>query len=241
MNHFLKSVITTAALVVATAASATSVTVDDYTFSAGKSPVKFTLTVNVTAPDLSITTTTYGGPGAPGVYAGEVQTATVGGSSFAAYCYDLTKELSLPGAYEMSTTQLDSVARLFAVAGFSGDNWAADGVNGLQTAALQVALWESKYDGLVNATPAADGSTVFDSGNLTFQAMSSSVKTQALSYLSAAAGLATGSYYSNVRYFTPSEGTVNQALVTTVPEPSTYALMAACLGVVGLVARRKSV
>lgn len=229
MNHFLKSVITTAALVVATAASATPVTVDDYTFSAGRSPVKFTLTV--TEPDLSITT--YGGPGKPAVWAGEVQTATVGGSSFAAYCYDLTKELSLPGAYEMSTIQLDSIARLFAVAGFSGDNWATDGVSGLQTAALQVAIWESKYDGLSSAN--------LDSGNLSFQLISSSVKTQALSYLSAAAGLAAGTYNTEVHYFAPSEGTVNQALVTTVPEPSTYALMAACLGVMGLVARRKSV
>jgi len=228
MNHFLKTFITTAALAVAGVASAAPVTLSDYEFSPGESVVKLTLTE--TDPITNVVKIIAGGPGAPAEYAGELQTGIVGGASFAAYCYDLTAELKLPNSYTPSSIELDNVARLFAVSGFSGDTWNVDGVSGGQTA-LQIAIWESKYDGLNSAN--------LDSGNLSFQMISSSVKAQAISYLTAAAGLAAGSYVSEVRYFAPAEGAANQALVTTVPEPSTYALMAACLGVVGLVSRRK--
>ena len=233
MNQFLKSVIAASALVVATAASANPVTVtvdlnpisDAYTdtplVSSGSKDnlVKFTLK---TGPYTSISDSTY---------AGEFDATVSGGTSFAAYCYDLTKELKGSGSFNLTIEQLDNVARLFAVAGFDGQDWADDGVTGFQTAALQVAIWESKYDGL----SLSDYSLT--KGNLKFSDIGSSVSAQAITYLKAAKNLSVGSYNPNVFLYTPT--TPNQALVTSVPEPSTYALMAACLGVVGFVARRK--
>lgn len=235
MNQFLKSVITAAALVAATAASATGVTVEidrtslattftdtPYLASGGYSPwAKYSLVQGSTTKTGT-------------AFAGEFDTSIVGGAqSFATYCFDIATALVSPGAYQMNDIQLDSVGRLFSVAGFDGSNWATDGVAAKQTAALQVAIWEIAHDSLATAN--------LSSGNLTFTALGLDVRNQANLYLSQAAALVAGSYSADVRFFLPSEGSTNQALVTTVPEPSTYALMAACLGVVGLVARRKSV
>jgi PEP-CTERM motif len=155
------------------------------------------------------------------------------GNSFAAYCLDWSVPLDLPGAYTFSDTTLDNIARLFAVTGFNGLNYATDAVvTNLQQAALQLAIWEASEDGLVG----------FDLDNGGFSLISSPAATKALAnqYLAQAAALTNGSYYSQVRVFYSAEASGNQPLVTTVPEPSTYAMLAACLGVIGLVMRRKS-
>lgn len=155
------------------------------------------------------------------------------GNSFAAYCLDWTVPLNLPGAYNFADTTLDSVARLFAVTGFNGQKWATDGVvTNTQQAALQLAIWEVSKDSL--------SSFNLDSGVFSLTTVASSTKALANQYLTQAAALTTGSYYSQVRVFYSSEATKSQPLVTTVPEPSTYAMLAACLGVIGLVMRRKS-
>ena len=127
------------------------------------------------------------------------------------------------------------MAKLFAVAGFSGTKWATDGVSAVQTTALQVAIWEVANDTLALSN--------LNSGHLAFFQINSNVKAQANAYLTAAKNLAPGSYTPYVREFisTAAPGERSQSLVTTVPEPSTYALMAACLGVVAFVSRRKSV
>jgi PEP-CTERM motif len=152
--------------------------------------------------------------------------------SFASYCLDLSAVLNTPGMYNYSTQQVDSVARLFTVAGFNGNDWANDGVTGTESSALQVAIWEVMHDSLATAN--------LDTGNLFFTSINSTVKSQAIDFLSAAAALNPGQYSADVRVFTPVDGFASQPLVTTVPEPSTYAMLAACLGIVGLVARRKS-
>ena len=235
MNQFLKSVISAAALVAVTAASATDVTV-----------VIDTTDLSTTFTDTPVMASGNYSPWAEyslvqgantitGVaFAGEFDTSIAGGAqSFASYCFDIATGLVSPGAYTMNDTQIDSVGRLFSVAGFDGGKWATDGVSAEQTSALQVAIWEIAHDSLATANLSA--------GNLTFTSLGLDVLNQANLYLSQAAALTAGSYSAEVRFFSPSEGSTNQALVTTVPEPSTYALMAACLGIVGFVARRKSV
>lgn len=159
--------------------------------------------------------------------------------SFAAYCFDPNAVLSQPGHYNISDEVNEGISRLFVAAGFNGYSFATDGVDtNIEQAALQLAIWEVKYDGLTSNSGLA-GLTLGDftvGGPKTTAAVLGATS----SLLAAAYNLAPGAY-NNVRFFTPAaEFGKNQPLVTTVPEPSTYALMAACLGVVGLVARRKS-
>jgi hypothetical protein len=169
-----------------------------------------------------------------GAAAGEFLTSYPGLGSFASYCLDINTDLHAPSAYATTILALDDVAKLFKAAGFNGQSWATDGVSGTQTAALQVAIWEVMADGL-------SGSNLGD-GSLSFFQINAGVKSQANTYLAAAKNVTAGSYTPYVREFlsTVSGEKHSQPLVTTVPEPSTYALMAACLGVVGLVSRRKS-
>lgn len=223
MKHIFKSVVAAAALSLtasAFAATPTTVTIGNY-FSHSVLPSQGS-------------GVWYQLGGAPKEYALAVEfdTKTNNAGSFASYCADLSKDLVSPGSFTFSDEARDSIARLFAVAGFNGNNWQNDGVSKFQTSALQVAIWEAVHDGLgVDAD--------LRSGNLLFTDINAGVEAQANLYLSAASTVT--SYSPIVRYFSPtSENALAQPLVTTIPEPSTYAMLAACLGVIGLVVRRKS-
>lgn len=239
MSYFSKSLVAVAAIVASASSFAAPVSLGlDAPSGEYTSPTSMTQNVRaVINGALSFTTT-----------AGEIGITGQNLSSFAAYCYDPTVGLNLPGSYTISDVAIDGVARLFSVAGFNGYAYQTDGVNTIVKAeGLQLAIWEVALDGLAGAN-LMTGNFSFDpsvtriSGtSVLHAAVNSAAYTQAQNYLAAANALQPGSYYANVRKFTPAEGTKNQALVTTVPEPSTYALMAACLGVVGLVSRRKSV
>lgn len=184
----------------------------------------------------------------------EYQLHLTNGKSFAAYCIDPLLGNGGNGAsYNLSTQALDSIARLFSVAGFNGKGFATDGVNtGVKATALALAIWEVTYDGLsssvYNATDLNLSSTdndgtaswlnmstggSFRAGGFSYDAVS-----QAAAYLNGAKGLAVGSYVPTVQVLVPTEAGY-QRMVTSVPEPSTYALLAACLGVVGFATRRK--
>lgn len=171
-------------------------------------------------------------------YAGEYILTTSSPSTFSAFCIDLehqifptgVKSTSLPASYSVSLQALDSVARLFKVSGYNGLSFATDGVNtAAKSAALQLAIWEAVYDGFGGSL----------TGGGTFKSSNNAYIAQANSYLTAAAALTAGSYNGYVQVLTSLDDPQHQTLVTAVPEPSTYALMAACLGVMGLVARRK--
>jgi hypothetical protein len=238
MSYFSKSLVAAAAIVASATSFAAPVTLAEDTI-AGDFTIGNTATQTFRAViNGKLSTTTK---------AGEIGVTGLGLSSFAAYCYDPTVTLSLPGSYNVSEVALDGVARLFKVSGFNGLAYGTDGVDTVtKTVALQLAIWEVALDGLAGAD-LMTGHFSFDpsvtriasNGAVLHATVNSDAYTLAGTYLSQASAL-TGGYYPNVRLFTPAEGTTNQALVTTVPEPSTYALMAACLGVVGFVARRKS-
>lgn len=186
-------------------------------------------------------------------------TSTAPLKSFAAYCLDPIKPNGGNGAkYNITTATLDAVSRLFAVSGFNGGKYATDGVNtGVKATALQLAIWEVGGDGLAaagsyGATDLSLGGTDNDgaaawlnfnsasAGLFRASGFSYDVVSQAALYLNAAAALSVGSYVPTVSILTPTFETGNkQRLVTSVPEPSTYALLAACLGVVGFATRRK--
>lgn len=195
----------------------------------------------------------------------EFDILTTAGKSFAAFCLEVDAHFGGAGnSYNPSTTApvpltaqtKDAIARLFAVSGFNGSKFAIDGVNTLAKATgLQLAIWEVVSDGLTSGYSAYDKnllSTASDGGGnwLDFNSptaglfkatsFSFSAVSQATSYLNAAAALSIGSYTtSTVVFLNNTNDPHRQNLVTSVPEPSTYALMAACLGVMGLVARRK--
>jgi len=186
-----------------------------------------------TAGRLTIGTSTYN------LDAEEWQLTTSTGKSFAAYCIDASTLLAIPpGLYAetvVTSAVYDSIAKLFAVSGFEGDGFKFDGVDTkVKASALQLAIWETYYEGGALATANA-----FTTGNMT-ATFFGNAKSQAQAYLTAAASLTPGEYDPAVVVFSalPS-GSRSQLLVTSIPEPSTYALMAACLGVMGLVSRRK--
>jgi len=184
----------------------------------------------------------------------EYQLHLTNGKSFAAYCIDPLLSNGSNGAkYNLSTQALDSIARLFAVSGFNGKAYGTDGVNtGVKATALALAIWEVTYDGLSSSLYGAtdlnlastdnDGTASWlnmsTGGSFRANGFSYDAVSQAASYLNAAKGLTVGSYVPTVQVLVPTEAGY-QRMVTSVPEPSTYALLAACLGVVGFATRRK--
>jgi homoserine acetyltransferase len=168
------------------------------------------------------------------VRAVEYYAETSNAGSFAAYCIGINSPLDSNGAlYTFTDTQKDAIGRLFKVTGFDGLQWKGDGVTtGLESTALQIAIWEVMSDPL--------SSYDLSAGNIKFTGLNGDVRTMANSFLQAASLLNTGTYSADVRIFNSFEVGASQPLVTTVPEPSTYAMLAACLGVMGLVTRRKS-
>jgi hypothetical protein len=220
-----------------------------------------TLSTNPTAFDggfLTNTGTAFATAGGPALEY-QITTTSVPAKSFAAYCLDPIKANGGNGAsYNVSNATLNAVSKLFAVSGFSGSHYTTDGVNtGVKASALQLAIWEVSADGLgaagsYNATDLNLGGTDNDGAAawLNFNSASAGlfraagfsydVVSQAAAYLNAASGY-TGYYAPTVVLLSPVglEAANSQRMVTSVPEPSTYALLAACLGVVGFATRRK--
>jgi hypothetical protein len=154
-----------------------------------------------------------------------------GGSSFTSYCVDLYQEISLPSTYSdysdvsthvfHNTNAATDIGRLFTAFG-SGLATSVD------QAGFQIALWEISYE----STGAA-----YDvyAGDVTFLNSSGAALSRASYFLSNLAAR------SNVNVWVLESGTHQDMVhVTPVPEPSTYALMLAGLGVVGVVSRRRT-
>jgi hypothetical protein len=123
----------------------------------------------------------------------------------------------------MTALQAADVAKLYSqsYAGTAGDN--------LNSAAFQLALWElandngSLADGNVHTTGSTDSSVVAAANSMLFNV---------------ANNVAGATQYSFTVYTHPTQQDF-LVTVTAVPEPETYAMLLAGLGLMGAVARRR--
>lgn len=204
-------------LVVSGASSGKTVNITDYTFA---SPVATAVT---------------GGPvvGVQNVSAGQFK-GTLDGASFNAYCAELDQTFNLGSTYTydvrdpstyFNLQKADALSRLFtATAGFVTD---AD-----TSGAMQAGIWEILYEtsgsfdvsaGSFKTAPAPN-----DAGAI--------VAFAAINGILGNLGLYANTVQVDVLYNTTAQDFV---IVHDVPEPGTWALMFAGLGVVGAVARRR--
>jgi hypothetical protein len=208
-----------AAVATAFAAPALADNVDFLDYANGSATINYTLDYANNALDKSGSTN-----------AGGFLTSVNGGPSFVSWCLDLYQTinfadpaypgytlLSPPGAsfFTFNTDAYSAIGRFLA------ENHAV--TDATSSAAFQVALWELMYE--TSGTYSLGGGTASFTGD------------------AAALGLAQG--WINVLDAASTPFAVYQSqthqdiLVTPVPEPETYALMAAGLGALGWVSRRR--
>lgn len=226
--------VTALALALAGPAFGITVNMTDFTF---RPPVD----VNVTSTDESLAFS-----GSAGLFFGEADGALLttalrtraafavaaASTSFSAYCIELTQGFdfgvdydyaSVPGASYLDARKVDALSRLLT----AGLSFVTDSAT---AAALQSGIWEIVYE-TGPSFGLSTGSLRVTPGNAANSEAFSAVDTF-LSRLS--------SYGASVPINVLTNASAQDFLVvTSIPEPGTWALLAAGLGVVGLVARRR--
>ena len=159
------------------------------------------------------------------------QNITVNGSSFLAFCIDPYQYSSgTPASYTVSnnlssylgSTQADQVSNLFS------QSYASTTGSAANSAAFQLALWELAND---NGNLKTGAVQAMDSNNTTVLAASTMIT-------NAQTGSGSTQYSFNI-YKNPTRQDF-LVTVSAVPEPETYALLLAGLGLMGTVVRRRS-
>ncbi len=199
-------------------AMADTVKLTDFAFTPAKP-----LSVSITTP-----AKTYSGS------AGEF-VGTLNGNSFQTYCTDLFQSFSLGTTYT-DYTVVNGVTAWGAAKSLDLDravsNFMAFGTphNAAESAAAQAIIWEIIYE-----TP----STSYDLATGNFKASSSDGATQGLlSGINWAALPATAVKYHVDQLYSRSHQ--DFLVITAVPEPETYAMMLAGLGLMGVIGRRRA-
>lgn len=170
-------------------------------------------------------------------------TLSYNNQSFEAFCMEVEQDVRTGTTvnYSIGSFANDKIARLFAVAGFNGANPGSDAVDTLdEKTALQLAIWESVYDGLTGS---------FTSGRFTVSNVSSAnALNLANGYLAAAAALSPGQVsasmltrYSNAQYqdLVSSSGAMTISPLSAVPEPETALMWLAGVGALVGAGRRR--
>ena len=155
-------------------------------------------------------------------------TSTNPAGSFAAFCLEPNVPLGNPQVYDVgafTSAVAAALSTLFTGAGWQSWNYAADGVTtDIQRVGLGLAVWDIAADG------------VFDLAGGSFRVIDDGLNGAAVAFANLAYSKGNTSLAGNLLRLSSVD---TQDLVIAVPEPSTYALMFAGLGVIGHVVRRR--
>jgi hypothetical protein len=162
------------------------------------------------------------------VSAGSLKFDTAGpAGSFASYCVELGQFTSdVFKTYTLASFSPavgNGLAHLYQVAGGSPGNKP-------DSAAFQAAVWEIVFE--------TSGSYALGSGTFQGSFASNPITTQANTWLTAVNNFQGTTLYSAQQYV--NRGQQDYLVITSVPEPESYALLLAGLGLIGTIARRRS-
>lgn len=165
-----------------------------------------------------------------------VGTTSSNGTSFLAYCIDPFQwASSTPTAYTLSSLSSLGSSQAADVTKLYSQSYASTGGHNVNSAAFQLALWELANDdgiltsGAVHTTSSTNASVVAAANS-----MISNAKTGA-----AGPGNYSFNLYTNSNQQDFLVASVSS--VSPVPEPNTYALMIAGLGLIGFTASRRRI
>jgi hypothetical protein len=168
------------------------------------------------------------------VYAGAftMTNATAGGSSFAAWCASINAPMQNSAAYTLTsatTFYSGDTGKATALSELASNSLASVN-NATSSAAFQLAVWE-----IVNETSGHGYSLT--AGNFTANPADGAVLTAANGMLGNLSGPI--SMTANVWAANTPGSTQDLVVFAPVPEPETYAMMLAGLGLMGFVTRRR--